>query len=179
MRQLDPKAFWLFSLRYFFVLLCGLIFGAVFFLMIMIEVFLVSSSRSSLVSGNIMEFGMLLTIIALLISFIWAKLAYKNYRFGLTSKTIRIEQGVIYKKYIDIPYNRIQNIDIYQGLLARLLGLVVLQIQTAGYSQSQSLLSSMYFNPEGRLIGISSQNAEKLRDELVQRATSVTNPDPY
>ena len=178
MRQLDPKAFWLFSLRYFFILLCGLFFGAIFLLTTTIEVFLVSSSRSSLVSGKIMEFGMMLTIIALLISFIWAKLAYKNYRFGLTPKTIRIEQGVIYKKYVEIPYNRIQNIDIYQGLLARLLGLAVLQIQTAGYSQSRSL-SSMYFNPEGRLLGISSQNAKKLRDELVQRATSVRNPDPY
>ena len=143
----------------------------------MIQEFLASPSRSPLTSVDIVGPGMILTIIALLISFIWAKLTYKNYRFGLTSKTIRIEQGVINKKYVDIPYNRIQNIDIYQGLLARLLGLATLQIQTAGYSQGRSLWSVL--NPEGRLLGVSYQTAQKLRDELVQRATGVRNPDPY
>ena len=56
MRQLDPKAFWLFFSQVFFVLLCGLFF-AVLLLTTMIGELLVFSSRNSLVSGNIMNLG--------------------------------------------------------------------------------------------------------------------------
>ena len=61
--------------------------------------------------------------IFLILCFIWAKLTYRFYRYESTDLGFRKESGVIYKKYVTIPYDRIQNVDIYRGILARILGL--------------------------------------------------------
>lgn len=99
------------------------------------------------------------------LSFIWAKLTYRFYRYELTDAGFRKELGVIWKMYVTIPYDRIQNVDIYRGILARLLGLSDLQIQTAGVSGK--VVS------EGRLPGLSREVAEQLRDEIIQRARQL------
>jgi len=79
-----------------------------------------------------------------------------------------VEKGIIWKRNVSIPYERIQNVDILRGIFARMFGLSDLQIQTAGQSATTgfSLLSSS----EGRLPGLDIQTAEKLRDELIKRA---------
>ncbi len=83
----------------------------------------------------------------------------------------RKELGVIWKRYVTIPYDRIQNVDIYRGVIARLLGLSDLNIQTAGatFGSGRSAFS------EGRLLGLSRDIAEKLRDELILRARHSKN----
>jgi uncharacterized membrane protein YdbT with pleckstrin-like domain len=100
--------------------------------------------------------------------FIWSKLTYRFYRYELTENGFRKELGVIYKKYVTIPYDRIQNVDIYRGILARILGLSDLNIQTAGASMQVP-------RGEGRLPGLSREEAEKLRDELINRAKNSKN----
>ena len=45
---------------------------------------------------------------------------------------MKLEKGVIYKVYTNIPYERIQNIDIYRGIIARLCGFSAVSVQTAG-----------------------------------------------
>lgn len=106
----------------------------------------------------------------------WARLTHHYYRYEMIDMGFRRESGVIYKKYVTIPYDRIQNIDIYRGILARLLGLSDLQIQTAGVSATVSQYGAMNMGAEGRLPGLSKDVAEALRDELVTRSrTSRTN----
>lgn len=92
---------------------------------------------------------------------LWAKLVYKNYFYELTNKSFRKERGVIGKKYVDIPYTRIQNIDIHRGLIARIIGLSDLYIQTAGMSGQ--------IGAEGTLPGLDPQEAIRLRDELISK----------
>jgi len=79
---------------------------------------------------------------------------------------MKIEKGVIWKKYISIPYERIQNVDIYRGILARILGLSDLHIQTAGYSA----YGKHGMGSEGRFPGLDTRTAEQLREQLVKRA---------
>src|SRR3989344_4147735 len=76
----------------------------------------------------------ILLIVCILLTYIWARLSYHFYRYELTKEGFRKESGVISKSYVTIPYNRIQNVDIYRGVMARLLGLSSLWIQTAGIS---------------------------------------------
>ncbi len=102
--------------------------------------------------------------------YIWAYLTYQNYKYELTPNGFRKESGVIWKQYVTIPYQKIQNVDIYRGLLARILGLSDLQIQTAGASASFDKYGAVGAGAEGRLPGISMTEAEKLRDELIKRA---------
>jgi membrane protein YdbS with pleckstrin-like domain len=102
--------------------------------------------------------------------FFWAKLSYRFWKYEITEDAVRIERGVIWKKYISIPYERIQNVDIYRGVLARILGLSTLNIQTAGYSGAgrHGGIAS-----EGNIPGISVDIAEQLRDDLIKRAKST------
>ena len=74
--------------------------------------------------------------------------------------------NIIWKKYVSIPYDRIQNVDIYRGIWARIFGLSDIQIQTAGGITAGSYGAFS----EGRLIGVSKEEAERLRDELIRRA---------
>ena len=103
---------------------------------------------------------------SIIFSFIWSKLTLRFYCYELTDKGFCKESGVVSKEYVTIPYDRIQNVDIYRSVFSRILGLSDLSIQTAGNTQVGS---------EGRLSGISQENAEKLRNELVSRASKVKN----
>ncbi|TSC68995.1 MAG: putative membrane protein [Parcubacteria group bacterium Gr01-1014_66] len=171
MKQLDPRSVWLFFISFilrWFILL--IILGAY------LTVFL-SGLRDN--TGDI-SFGFLnwlwIIIPALLVFFfVWAKLTYRFYRYELTDAGFRKELGVIYKKYVTIPYDRIQNVDIYRGILARILGLSDLNIQTAGASAVVGRYGAAGIGAEGRLPGLSREVAEQLRDELIQRARQSKN----
>ncbi len=173
MKRLDPKAVWLFFFNFDFRTFIPIIFIAIYSSIIL------SDFGEGLESGGVISFGFLnwlwIIIPALLaLCFIWAKLTYHFYRYELTEAGFRKELGVIYKKYVTIPYDRIQNVDINRGILDRLLGLSSLKIQTAG--------ASSVVNPwvrgataEGLLPGLSREVAEQLRDELIARARQSKN----
>jgi len=173
MKQLNSKSVWLFFissvLRWFFMIVFLSIWGVGFW----------SKSESGIDSG-IFSFGFLSWLwfilpVFLVLCFIWAKLSYHFYRYELVDSGFRKESGVIYKKYVTIPYDRIQNVDIYRGILARLLGLSDLQIQTAGASAVVSRGVMAGVGAEGRLPGLSKDVAEQLRDELILRARQSKN----
>jgi uncharacterized membrane protein YdbT with pleckstrin-like domain len=116
-----------------------------------------------------------ITPIFLAVCYIWAKLSYQFYQYELTEDGFKKESGVIYKKYVTIPYDRIQNVDIYRGILARFLGLSDLQIQTAGYSAVTTRYGISAAGAEGRLPGLSMEIAEQLRDEVIRRSKKSRN----
>ncbi len=169
MKQLHPRAVWLFFIsslfRWFFIFL---------FLGVWLIGVLSDFGKDIGIMGYI---GWLLIIafILIVLLYIWAKLSYHFYRYELTENGFRKELGVITKKYVTIPYDRIQNVDIYRGILARILGLSDLNIQTAGASAQVSRSGVFGANAEGRLPAISFEDAEQLRDELIRRAKQSKN----
>ena len=170
MKRLDPKAVWLFYSNS----LTAIIFFAivfVFFSVVAVRDFpLEEIARELQVSGYVIFLVQNLWIIFVLlaiIGYVWSYLTYRFYKYELRDDGFRKEHGVIYKKYVTIPYERIQNVDINRGLLARILGLSDLNIQTAGMSTGFGSYGGV---SEGRLPGISPKVAEQLRDELVKRA---------
>lgn len=164
MRQLDPKAVWLFFIS--FILRWFVLFG---FLAGYFSVYLFGLGIEEV---SLRSFYWLLVIIPILLIlfWIWAKLTYRFYRYELIENGFRKELGVIWKKYVTIPYDRIQNVDIYRGVTARILGLSDLNIQTAGASAVVGRYGAAGMSAEGRLPGLSKEIAEQLRDELIQRA---------
>jgi len=169
MKKLDSKAVWIFFMNS----LVGVVIGALVF--------------SGMIFSWAFDFGgdidfsryitgaVLIVVVFAALAFIWAKLTYHFYRYELTDLGFRKESGVIYKRYVTIPYSRIQNVDINRGILARLLGLSDLQIQTAGMSASISRHGAMGAGAEGRLPGVSKEDAELLRDDLIKRASRSNN----
>ena len=102
-----------------------------------------------------------LFLFVVVVSYVWAKLYYESFKFELAAKGLKIEGGVIWKKYVTIPYGRIQNVDIYRGPLARILGLSDIHVQTAGISGAMIT--------EGRISGLSPKDAEEMGEKLVDK----------
>lgn len=79
--------------------------------------------------------GITIPILAILIFIAyWIPKYYETIVYKLTENEIVWRRGVWFKKTGVVPYNRITNIDIVQGPISRMLGIVSLKIQTAGYS---------------------------------------------
>lgn len=161
MKQLAPKAVWMFFFRYFLVVFLVVLWLGGFGISFLFKGPSLYTVVVSVVTG---------LFVVSVISYIIAKLSYHYYRFELRGDCFRKEYGIIWKKYVSIPYERIQNVDIQRGIIARLLGLSDLQIQTAGSSAvvSRGLMSGI--SAEGKLPGVSQADAEILRDELIQKA---------
>lgn len=161
MKQLDPKAVWL-----FFLSRTAAIYISIFILIASI-LWLANVAKFDFLAVILsaffgLGFSLMVTGPTLIITYIWARLFYKSYKYEVRGDSFRKEYGVIWKGYVSIPYHRIQNVDIYRGLLARLLGLSDLRIQTAGMSGIPT--------SEGRLPGLNPKVAEELRDELIKRS---------
>lgn len=163
MQKLHPKAVWLFFFQF-------LLFGFLVIIPLSIGIasgliefsrFPQNEAALGLIWGSVVLTLFLPPLLYAIFCYIWAKLTYQFWRYQLDRDVIRIEKGVIWKKYVSIPYERIQNVDIYRGVFARILGLSDLHIQTAGYSGQ--------LRAEGKLPGLDSQVAEKLRDELIKK----------
>lgn len=174
-QQLDPKSVWLF----FSMIVVRFGFVAIW-LGFMFTIFLTEFSGLSqnVFLRSVADRPLAFVILGLTLAYAWAYLTYRFYRYELREDGFRKEFGVIWKKYVTIPYEKIQNVDIYRGLLARLLGLSDVHIQTAGASAQSSRYGALGFAAEGRLPGLPREVAEQLRDELVKRARSNRNTIP-
>ncbi|MCK4781763.1 PH domain-containing protein [Candidatus Parcubacteria bacterium] len=161
MEKLHPKAIWLFFFKFIFV---GL------FLLFFFGIYLVPLIILPLIAGDSIFLISLVPLLFLAVYFalcyIWAKWTYNFWKYEATEDTFKMEHGVIYKRYVSIPYERIQNIDIHRGIMARLLGLSDLRIQTAGFGGMQGKWGS---SAEGNLPGIEMKRAEELREELIKK----------
>jgi len=67
-------------------------------------------------------------------------LQYLRFSYRITPKQIVIQKGVLRRQNRSIPIERIQNIQIQQNLVARLVGLAKVTIETAGSSATEGSL---------------------------------------
>ena len=81
-------------------------------------------------------FGLLL--IAVGITLYWIPKFHSSITYVLEDDKITVTRGVWWKTKSFVPYNRITNINIYQGPISRRFGLGKLSIQTAGFSGTSS-----------------------------------------
>jgi putative membrane protein len=81
----------------------------------------------------------------------WARF---NYRVG--QDEIRIDSGILSRRHRSIPFDRIQDVDIVQGPVARLLGLAEVKFDTGGGGSGRH-------PEEGALHAITLQRAEEIR----------------
>lgn len=140
-RNLGPKAFLVMILQHI-APSCGLLILSLFLLVAAPFLTTSLSSTSTVDPASLLTLhktlvsfayaGIGLFIIAFCIGFVIAWLTYINYRYILHESAIEIEQGILHKDAISIPYRSIQNVDIKRPLIFRLLGVTRLIILTAG-----------------------------------------------
>ncbi len=67
-------------------------------------------------------------------------LRYFRFRYSITPKEITIQSGIFNRQHRSIPIERIQNIEIEQSVLPRMLGTAKVKIETAGSSKTEGVL---------------------------------------
>lgn len=158
MKKLSKKSIWLFFFRFLWVgFLIALLVGS----------FIVSIAAAGGLESTTV-YLIILAAVWIIGSYLWSRLYYNCYKFDFSEGVFKKEKGIVLKKYTSIPYKRIQNVDIHRGLLARMLGLSNLMIQTAGSSGGGNVLTG---NPEGKLPGLTKERAEEIRKELMKKTS--------
>lgn len=94
-------------------------------------------------------------------------LQWRAFRYGFDGNVVRVQQGVLQRRTRSIGVDRIQQVEIDQPFLHRLLGLAVLRLETASEGGQT----------EVELDGVTLDDAERLRVALRPRATTAARAD--
>lgn len=86
-------------------------------------------------------------------------ISWRATKYRLDQAAFYLRSGVIFRQNRRVPLNRVQSVDINQPLLARIFGLAVVRIESAGGADSNVELS---FVPN--------RVAKQLREEILHRA---------
>ncbi|WP_188207957.1 PH domain-containing protein [Alkalibacillus aidingensis] len=99
---------------------------------------------------------------------IYSILAWFRFKYSIVGDELKIEQGLIIRKERYISKNRIQSIDLTQGVIHRIFKLTKVQIETAGSDQSADASLSAVTFTEGEAI----RQELKLRKEVLDAKDS-------
>ncbi len=107
------------------------------------------------------------TVVLALIGITAYEITYFNrFEYHLTESTLDIHSGVFNKREREIPYRRIQNVDISRNVIQRLLGIAVVNLETAGGEST-----------EGSIQYVSVHEANRLQEEIQRRKQETSTPD--
>ncbi|MFB6111404.1 MAG: PH domain-containing protein [Halobacteriaceae archaeon] len=65
---------------------------------------------------------------------------YRRFEYALEGDTIDISSGVFSRQHREIPRGRVQNVDISQGIVQRVLGIAAVDFETAGGGSTEAKL---------------------------------------
>jgi len=169
MKQLHSGVKWSFRIGVYFIMLFLLLFLSWFITPIFLFITALFGETNA-IAGTII--GVLLSILVyiiftIIVAEVYTSLAYKNWLYEFGEDHLKFENGIIWKKYSNIPYERVQNVDITRGIFARMLGFSSVNMQTAGYSYSANGVSSS----EGYIPAVDMKEAEKIREFLMNKIT--------
>lgn len=90
---------------------------------------------------------LVLSLIVIIVCNIWVSLYWKNYSFEFLNERVVIKRGVISKRKVSIPYERIQNVNIVKGVFERIFNVSNIQIETAGGARVEGTIQGI-LDPE-------------------------------
>jgi putative membrane protein len=108
------------------------------------------------------RFILLIAAAGAAVSFGAALLSWLRFRYGVGAREIVIESGVFQRQRRVIPFDRVQDIDIEQGLLARLFETAKVRIETGSAGKN-----------EGDLDAVGLAEAHRIRD-IIRHAAHAT-----
>ncbi|HVF82637.1 MAG TPA: PH domain-containing protein [Sphingomicrobium sp.] len=95
-------------------------------------------------------------------------LYWRRFSYRVGAHEIRIDSGIVSRTHRSIPFDRVQDVELEQGPLARLLGLAKVKFETGGASAGGE--------EEGVLPAIALHRAQALRDHVRARRGSAPLP---
>lgn len=168
-KQLHPGARWQFRIRTYVTMIFLAMFAGwmLSFAFIGLGVLLFGANATQAIIFGIITFIIFYIILAIIIGEVYARMAYNRWFYEFTDEQLRIERGVIWKRYSNIPYERVQNVDITRGIIARIIGFSTVNIQTAGYSYTPKGGAST----EGYIPAVPIDEAEQIREFIMKKIT--------
>ena len=106
-------------------------------------------------------FGPLFIVVGFVIY--WISRFYASIHYVFEDDKLAVTRGVWWKTRSLVPYNRITNVNIYQGPISRHFGLGRLSVQTAGFSGTTSHGGKV---AEAEIFG--TKNFEELKDVIME-----------
>jgi hypothetical protein len=110
--------------RLIFLLVLIVLFFALYFF-VPVEI----SNTYFIIAGLIIAF-------IILTSLLLTKKAFEIKSYGIRKRDIIYKSGLVFRKIVIVPFNRVQHVELKSGPLDRYFGLSSLKIYTAGGSQS-------------------------------------------
>ncbi|MFB6172811.1 MAG: PH domain-containing protein [Haloarculaceae archaeon] len=94
----------------------------------------------------------------LVLALAYQALYYRRFEYGLTGDTFDVRSGVLSRRVREIPFRRVQNVDVSRNAVQRALGVAELRVETAGGGETEAVL---------RYVAI--DEARRLQNELGRR----------
>src|SRR5699024_6852062 len=91
-----------------------------------------------------------------------SSLAWSRTHYGISTESVFLHSGILFRQQKHVRLDRIQGIDVTQPLLARITGFAALKIESAGGAGSNLTLSFL-----------KKQTAQQLRNDLLARAAGL------
>ncbi|MFC5278712.1 PH domain-containing protein [Halorubrum rubrum] len=98
---------------------------------------------------------------ALLVAGAYEVAYYRRFEYELTENTLDIRSGVISRREREIPYRRIQNVDVSRSVIQRAIGVAAVDLETAGGSST-----------EGSIRFVTPAEATRLQREVQRRKSA-------
>lgn len=105
-------------------------------------------------------------ILLVVLQFIYTYILFKKYTFYLSDDGFHLQKGLFNRREIEIPFDRIQNINLQQNFLQQILSVVGLDIETAGESKA-----------EVQIKALRKEDAEELKSLLLRRKYEKLSED--
>lgn len=113
--------------------------------------------------GIYIYLGLALLII---LQFVFSYLSYKKFRFSIQEDAFHLDHGVIKLSHVEIPFERIQNINLQQNVLQQILNVVGFDIETAGEGTA-----------EIKIKALDKDFATALKAKLIEEKNKVENEE--
>lgn len=118
--------------------------------------FAAGSEAGRAVGGPLVIAGV--AALALLGLFAYELAYYRRFEYEFTEDSLDIRSGVFSRRERELPYHRIQNVDVTRNFVPRLLGIAAVGFETAGGSST-----------EGSISYVSADEARRLQREIQRR----------
>lgn len=127
-------------IKFIILLLFVYFFTTILALTAQVQEVLIYYIQLPLVQG--VSYILLLIVIILFLSIIWDIVSWRSIHYMLTTQRILIVKGILRKRKIYMPYDKIQDIDVSQGLLERLFKAGDIEIY-GGHEHTQVIMEDV------------------------------------
>lgn len=93
-----------------------------------------------------------LAVLAIMITtYIITYKGFKKKKYALRDRDVVYQQGLVWRKFTVLPFNRVQHAEVHQGPIERIFDLASLKVYTAGGSSSDLSISGLEIEQAQRM----------------------------